>query len=142
MKEHYVSYEQAVKLKELGFDWEVRGYYTHDDNFQKVREVTALNHNDTKKFKDILSAPRLDQAAAWLREVKNVIVCPFPERYKDYIVEGIYRERLSGWDYEIWVDEEEYSEPKFGYIESYEKALELGISKALELLGKEGNNGM
>ena len=52
MKEEYVTYEQAVKLKELGFDWE-------------------CNH-----FNPDCSAIRLDQAQRWLREKHNLSVEP------------------------------------------------------------------
>lgn len=126
MKEHYVSYEQSQALKRLGFDWDVRGYYTRDDNLKKVREGTALNHNDTKKFKNILSAPRLDQAAAWMREVKEIDIEPRvwfvgnKREYRPYVMPPKCK------DYIAYPPED-----------SYEKALESGISMALELLGKE-----
>lgn len=135
MKQHYCTYEQSVALKRLGFDWDVRGYYTRDDNFQKVREITALNHNDTKKFKGLYSAPRFDQAAAWLRDCKGIDVEVSCIRYnlnkKDYKVCLCYFSN----------DLVEYKLVARG-IHSYENALSIGIDKALELLGKEANNGM
>ena len=132
MKEHYCTYEQAVALKRLGFDWDVRGYYTRDDNFQKVREITAFNHNDTR-FKALYSAPRIDQAAARMREVKGWHI--------QVRINGI---RSAYW-WEIWStmpngpvygtpDDETF---RRGQYESYEQALSAGINKVLELLRKE-----
>ena len=137
MKEHYVSYEQSVALKRLGFDWEVRGYYTHDDNFQKVREVTALNHNDTKKFKGLLSAPRLDQAAAWLRD-KGIHISANPYMGYDVDADGALYNEYPLWSFELMkVANADFFDDAGGNHESYESALSAGLDAALELLGKE-----
>ena len=138
MKEHYCTYEQAVALKRLGFDWDVRGYYTRDDNFQKVREITAHNHNDTQ-FKGLYSAPRLDQAAAWMRDCKGLHVSPDPYLVCDYDTGGsVYYERYL-WSFELKkIPSGDYMKvADGGEYESYEQALSAGISAALELLGKE-----
>ena len=73
MKEEYVTYEQAVKLKELGFDWETYDYYYGKN--RKFHQSIPLDHNGNDGGrKECCSAPRLDQAAAWLREEKGIFV--------------------------------------------------------------------
>ena len=146
MKEHYVTYECAVKLKELGFDWDVRGYYRNDDTIPKVREITALNHNDAN-FKSILSAPRLDQAQAWLRD-KGVIVIAEPDW--DEEIQPLSDYLTGKWYFTVWKDSNRvrcnFNPNKeceeIWVFESYESALSAGIDEALKLLGKEVNNGM
>ena len=70
MKEHYCTYEQSVALKRLGFDWEVHGYY-YDEFPESVAEVsTPIN----LKPRGMASAPRLDQAAAWLLKKKGYYI--------------------------------------------------------------------
>lgn len=43
-QEDYVSYEQAVKLKELGFDWKCNAYYwTEDKAFECTNSIIHKN---------------------------------------------------------------------------------------------------
>ncbi|MDE7350087.1 MAG: hypothetical protein K2N25_03390 [Muribaculaceae bacterium] len=87
MKEHYVSYEQAVALKRLGFAEKVNHGYLKkisiepDLSYGEPKEVHSKcpkNYNDNRKGADkglfFYSAPRLDQAAAWIREEKGIFV--------------------------------------------------------------------
>lgn len=153
MKENYCTYEQCVALKRLGFDWDVRGYYTHDDNFQKVREVTALNHNDTKKFNGLYSAPRLDQAAAWMREQWGTHISVNPHLDYSDDADGRRCAEWHFWAFDLMsVGSGEIIDNSDVEYESYEEALSGGISaflesleediRANELLEKEVSNGM
>ena len=72
MKEEYVSYSQAVKLKELGFDWECLYFYPITSCLGIKRNCSHANFNSFEmsfncdKYGEIFSAPRLDQAVAWI----------------------------------------------------------------------------
>ena len=75
MERHIVSYEQAQKLKELGFDCKC-DHHWHEDFV--VRDKMTLSDRQTEE-KDYnnddwvhphCSAPYLDQVVQWLREVK------------------------------------------------------------------------
>lgn len=64
--EDYVSFETAKLLKEKGFD-EYCGYYTSDGEYCGY---CVYNH----KGKSFISAPTLQMAMKWLREVHNIAI--------------------------------------------------------------------
>lgn len=64
--EDYVSYETAKLLKEKGFDGYC-GYYSSDGEYWGY---CTYNH----RGKDYISAPTLQMAMKWLREVHNIAV--------------------------------------------------------------------
>lgn len=128
MKEHYVSYSQAVKLKELGFDWPTSHYYCAFDNetdvrFWDVHPKQSQNAFRSPKDKVIADAPRLDQAQAWLREVKGIDIelCVWlvgnKREYRPYVMPHKCKDYIA------------YPPEK-----SYELALSAGIDAAIELL--------
>ena len=135
MKEEYVTYDQAVALKRLGFIEETTHYYV---NFKSDSEIKLwscnppYNHNARLSINEVCSAPRLDQAQSWLREVKGTIVYPEP---------GFYRGKrpLMGYGYHIYdKDNGSYCHVESDTIyDSYELALSAGISAAIVLLEKE-----
>lgn len=66
--EDYVSFDTAKLLKEKGFD-EYCGYYSSDGEYWGY---CTYNH----RGKDYISAPTLQMAMKWLREVHNKIIVP------------------------------------------------------------------
>ena len=141
--EYYVSLEVAKLLKEAGFDWKCMCYYTlinpkvHTPNngviaFMKKYEELFKNHNETKLL-PIYSAPTLDVAQRWLREVKDIYTMVF----KDFAT-------INGWHYFVVKKEdwESGNESNFYQQESnhhtYEEAQETGIKKALEIILEKG----
>lgn len=143
MKEHYVSYECAQALKRLGFAEKVNHAYLKKisiepevsvGDLKEVHSKDPKNYNDNRKGAEkglfFCSAPRLDQAAAWMRGCKGI----------DVEVTCIIH-NLSKKDYKVCLcyfsnDLAEYKLVAHG-IHSYENALSIGIDKALELSGKE-----
>ena len=84
----YVRYEQAVKLKRLGFNWKCRYFYESDNKVLMPLEeiVSAIEGHDFcitsdtlmedfNKQQDICSAPTIAQVQQWLREEKEFEVC-------------------------------------------------------------------
>jgi hypothetical protein len=71
MKEEFVPYELALKLKELGFDEECFSYY---HNRHEPSWVKTLHRGDTTKnsvqnlYQSDCSAPIFQQAFRWFRE--------------------------------------------------------------------------
>lgn len=135
--EDYVTYEQAMKLKDLGFDWKCNYYYEGNGNHPTLHESTQFymrsaspyvsefyhNFNDpTNKHGQPVnpqcSAPTISQAQKWLREVKET------EVIVNFINEGIYNYIIYGKYVNI------NSKTHF----NYEQALSIGINAALELL--------
>jgi hypothetical protein len=63
------DFEQSVKLKEIGFDWEGYKYY---DNLKYLNHAPhRSNYNDVSA---IVSAPTIALALMWLREVKGLLI--------------------------------------------------------------------
>jgi hypothetical protein len=76
MNKEFIPYEQALELKELGFDEECFGYYTlaevrdYKNNGLDIRnEITLNTLNGYRKYDDEsqTSAPLYQQAFRWLR---------------------------------------------------------------------------
>lgn len=137
MKEHYVSYECAQALKRFGFEEEVSHYYIHFKSDGEVKLWSTNppdNHNARLSINEVCSAPRLDQAAAWLREVKGIDIEISAYQHLDgesikhqysFVVLTINGKTFAN----TWYN-------------NYEQALSDAVDLALELLGKEENNGM
>ncbi|MDE5886725.1 MAG: hypothetical protein K2H46_03960 [Muribaculaceae bacterium] len=145
MTEHYVSMEQAKRLHELGFDGVDKYYVTEsfcfngdpNDYYSEGQLVDAyivyfINENNEDDYRGV-PAPRLDQAAAWLRD-KGIHISLNPY--------SISNDRCDGdnyfWSFELFqVPTGGWLKENGGEFESYEQALSAGIDKVLELLGKE-----
>ena len=64
-----VSYEQAQKLKELGFDWEVSNYYDLTFGLFNYEGKPTHNFNDNTAT---ISAPTIALALKWFRDVEHI----------------------------------------------------------------------
>lgn len=97
--EDYVSFETAKLLKEKGFDWHCFRFYDADVNRVIMpycsmldNELQCLTNSQIDKFyqdKDICrtyTAPTLQMAMKWLREVYNIDISVTPDRKAGYSV--------------------------------------------------------
>lgn len=120
-KENYCSFGQAVKLKELGFDWKCYDFFTEEVKLP-LSEIKPIpkpkNWNETE---DKISAPRLDQAQKWLREEKRIHVEPY------FVYDTRFDLYIKSQAHAVFKREEQC-------FDTYEQALSAGIDKALELL--------
>lgn len=74
-----VTFKQAKKLKELGFDWEVDKCYDKCEILSSYGKIFELiNYNETSKWSSCVSAPTVVLALKWLKEEKKILVLPFP----------------------------------------------------------------
>lgn len=77
MKEDFVSYNLAVKLKEKDYPQNIcfRCYFVGDD---KVRgcSVGDVIHRSYKGEKHLIAAPTISQVLKWLREEHKLYLCP------------------------------------------------------------------
>lgn len=118
--EYYVSYEIAKLLKELGFDWECNYHYANSN---------MLCHgfcNNDPIFKVIMSAPTLEVAQRWLREVKNTHIEVSPDS------------TMSAYIYNILLSFDKFWLGSAISYTTYEEAQEAGIKKALEIILEKG----
>ena len=129
--EDYVTYEQAKKLREVGFCEETRcGYYKMPKgNPQMTKWDICLEASLDYASFEYYKAPTLSQVQKWLREVKGIILHLEPRFYKG-------KKPLMGYDYHLSnKDNGMYSHIESETIyDTYEEALSVGIDKAIEIL--------
>lgn len=120
--ETYVSLEVAKLLIKAGFDWKQYSFYNSKGIL--INGTFAANWND--KIWDIdgskISAPTLNIAQRWLREVEGIFVCVIPE-IKDYHATWIFY--ICDAQCTLYEDDDCFL--------TYEEALEEGIKKTLEI---------
>ncbi len=135
MKEEYVTYEQAVKLKELGFD--ERTTYEYSEIVEgSGREEWDEDEQRMMFIEDINYYPklRLDQAQKWLRD-KGIHISVNPYMGYDVDVDGALYNEYPSWSFELMdVASADFMDDAGGNHTSYELALSAGIDAALELL--------
>lgn len=120
--EYYVSLEVAKLLKKAGFDWDTYCAYNKDGMFtDKNRSI--LTWND---FANYYSAPTLDAAQRWLREVHHLHITIFSSSQESWM----FRITKQHQSLEDGVYEEDFY--------TYEEAQEAGIKKALEIILDKG----
>ena len=66
-----VTFEQAKKLDELGFNWEVSIFYDTSGNQGRYDFIPA-NYNKYHEKRYTTSAPIVVLALKWFRDVKNI----------------------------------------------------------------------
>jgi hypothetical protein len=74
MNKEFIPYEQALELKELGFDEKCLAYYNIDPIFSKP----FILIEESFDYKWCLPAPLYQQAFRWFREKYSILL------YKDY----------------------------------------------------------
>lgn len=147
--EYYVSPEVAELLKEAGFDWEVMSFYTNDitegcESEYELRLVKFDNWNGKNKtWCDLVSAPTLDVAQRWLREVKGIYIGIVALENKRSVTNGDgctfhYKYGKPTFDCDIQNERCETISTLDNSFNTYEEAQEAGIKKALELILEKG----
>lgn len=135
--EDFVTYEQAVKLKELGFNWKCRYFYDERDklplpftemitsfegDFKDVTSDTMLE--DFNKCTGIYSSPTLAQIQKWLYEKYELWIEVTIKAKNDFTLCIV-----NNFGSIKFINDKEYTD-----LRTPEQALSAGIDKALELL--------
>ena len=126
VNDDFVTYELAVKLKELGFDWKCLYWYhpNEDDKTKRFRMSTEMDHNFYKRG---ISAPTLSLAQKWLREIHHI----------DVDIDSVYHKLDTGDKimYGLHIgNQKTFRQVFYQNYETYEQALSEGLDVALELL--------
>ena len=70
MNKEFIPYEQALALKELGFDEPcIKGFYNKEPIYTVV--TTPVDFNSKKQLGELISAPLYQQVFRWFREKYN-----------------------------------------------------------------------
>jgi len=124
-----VNKETAVGLKEVGYDVPCKPHYYGPECKAYYKVVSSVNHN---KFPLCVSAPDLNEAAEWLRDVKGLHISAQPDiNYlpKKWVYELFM---LNGTEWSLGDSHSTY--------DTHDIALAAGISRAVDIL-KERTNG-
>ncbi len=129
--EDFVSYEQAVKLKECGFD-ESCITYLNPKSYGKCVVIAGKELTMKECVSHEVLCPSLSQAAKWLREVKGIYIEVKVRDHNAFETEGKVIDNktphlpLPKYLFDLW----DYRNP----YTTYESALSAGIDAALELI--------
>ena len=131
MNEDFVTYEQAVKLKELGFDVPVNHYYKDNRLIEIYGNLSNYCNANEKYVAGCFSAPTLAQTQKWFMDKKHILISIRPN---DFINDSGNAE--IHYTADIFGTSKGYLEllhSESGY-ETYEFALEDSINEALNIL--------
>ena len=134
--EDYVSFEIAKLLREKGFDWECISYYFNEEP-DDVQYSFCGETNSIWESR-CCSAPTLQMAMKWLREVHKLVICAEigNENFKgntDYSNPDIWH-----WFFDITNEKGVVIDTESDFVlneyTTYEEACEAGIKYCLENL--------
>jgi len=80
MEEHFVNYNQALALKELGFDEPCFAYFK-DDEFQYPNLYEPFKNSEQKSW--FVTAPLKSQVFKWFRDKHGLFVAPSVISYEN-----------------------------------------------------------
>ena len=133
--EYYISFEVSQLLKEAGFDWKCRCYYETSGRLRGTTRGDFNNYNlpfvleNNGPVIQLYSAPTLEVAQRWLREVKGLHICVKADEASincKYFVTVIVSDTN-------WGNVQDENK-KTILFNTYEEAQEAGIKKALEII--------
>ena len=128
MKNEFIPYEQALALKELGFDESCIGWYNPQVNYEdEIKEVTTDRYwafHLTGEWENFKPAPLYQQAFRWFREKHDkygVVNIDLSNNLKDKIFVYMVEDKLGY----IIDRSEEYN--------TYEEAEQACLDKLIEI---------
>jgi hypothetical protein len=127
------SFEQAKRLKNVGFDWEVQCYYKSKKNNVLFFGQSLVDHNvDDYDY----SAPSVALALKWFRDVKGIPSSVECDGHK--CVKLKYVPFYIGAWYRVWTEDNQYARnPTVKSFNSYESAESALLDELLTLIGTE-----
>jgi len=137
MNKEFVTYEQALSLKELGFDEPCIGWYNPQVNYKKVTTDKYWAFHLTGEWENFKPAPLYQQAFQWFREKYGVFSWLTKHRFNTTT-------SLGNKEYYRWALEHEVvtSEPHINSeiiysakeFETYEEAELACLKKLIEII--------
>ena len=125
MLKEFIPYEQALELKELGFDEPCMAFYEpNNKEVMVVGEPQRYNDPSLLRLKDFC-APLYQQAFRWFRDKYNLLA--------DITIDANKRSNIDCWMYDVvYLDKNSYSHSKETY-NTYEEAELTCLKKLIEL---------
>lgn len=127
MKEAYVKFGTAQRLKQKGFDWDTYHYYDEIGRTWSEDVLCDWNHRTTPE----VSCPTQQMAMRWLREEHDIMIVPNRDKIVDVAPDPFYDYyciiRHNGNEY--WVSSLDLSEGQ--HYTEYEDAIEAALQYCL-----------
>ena len=114
MSKEFIPYEQALELKELGFDELCLFYYTDNESLRI--------YHQSEIYDDLVGAPLYQQAFRWFREKFESTIHIY--QYQD----------TQRWDFDVYdntPEEEDFGNPSY---DTYEEAELACLKKLIEIV--------
>jgi hypothetical protein len=129
-EKEFVTYELALRMKQLGFDEPCFGYFT------SPKELIIQQPKD-KNGVYVYFAPTFSQAFRWFRE-KYSLLLDVVMFYDENQLPLTYKNLQKPKGYFVWnYYDENFSEEKAVKLETYEEAELECLKKLIELVGNE-----
>lgn len=138
----FVDFTTAKRLKECGFNEPCRHFYSLMRGKELLKNCAEGNFNAEGKFDEryleVWSAPTLQQAQRWFREVHNLHIDVYPStppRYWSFCIDDL-SQCVNPTNGELInrITDEIDSEFERRYFDTFENAMNEGIKAALELI--------
>jgi len=134
MKEQFVPYELAIKLKEKGFDESCFGLYNIYETYGQhgiinISDLLLINVNKGFKGENAIIAPLYQQVIDWFRKKYNIII-------EVQFLGGLTKETAQ-YIFTVWVGEEygiENDDSTQDWSNNYEEVRQKAIEHALTLI--------
>ena len=124
MEKHFVTYNQALALKELGFKKLCFGWYEHSGNFYYCYQEGLVPPSPSKKLiKGCCLAPLKSQVFEWFREKHGLF-----SEIQPYLIIG------TQWRYTITNRNNSSGLPHKEQFKTYEEAESACIDKLIEIV--------
>lgn len=123
---YFVTYEQAIALKKLGFEGEC--FYNYQNEYHVNCEDDVISEivltYKGGNYKTSTDAPTLEQAHAWIRD-QGFLIVPYSMSFES-------------WQYRICRKGKPFKESTlYEDFKSFEDALSFGISECLKIIKDE-----
>jgi len=128
MKNEFIPYEQALALKELGFDEPCFSiYHSKDKSFSWHHHIDHINNEPALESGEFnISAPLYQQAFRWFRDKHNLVF--------NFISYSIVKPGEYHWSI-TWHDVAKAS----GIVKTYEEAESACLDKLIEICKTKNN---
>lgn len=120
MKEQFIPYDLALKLKELGFNEECLGWYSGLGSFSLGSEIVKRFYlHETSCL-----APLYQQVFDWFMEKHNLHA----------VIYNVIDETKELWDFDIIDEEGEEEEYEIPLFNTYKEARTVALEKLIEIV--------
>jgi hypothetical protein len=132
MNKEFCTYEQALALKELGFDEPCLAYYNKKELFSFTQICNEPLEGHYIKMSNRLCTPIYQQAFRWFRE--KYVLLGFIEPANGYEDKSLFAFYICDDEQNIVDDSHSYSKDSSLHFRTYEEAEQACLDKLIEIV--------